>query len=132
MKLKRIAFLTSLALCATAVTSLVASAAAEGTVSDGGAYLDGWVCGVEGPNVLTDKIWYNGYLYGSDAQYVEQYGSEVYVQPGTDGKTLDKVYLWNTRRVVSGNKVSCGWGADYARLKIHCGSDETTLSERLA
>ncbi|SFD29737.1 hypothetical protein [Ruminococcus albus] len=128
MKLKRIAFVVSLAMCATIVSSVVAYAA-EGTVSDGNVYLDGWVTGVEGPNVITDKVWYNGYLYGSDARTIDKKGSEVYVEPGTDTKTLSKKYLYDTRRSVSGNKVSCGYGGSEARMTIHCGSSESTISE---
>lgn len=131
MKFKRITFFTSLALCATAVTSLVASAA-EGTVSFGNAYLSGYVGGVEGPNVITDKIWYNGSLYGNDAQNVEQCNQEVYVEPGTDTTTLGKKYLWNSKRLISESKVSCGHGSSEARMTLHCGSNTTFISEPLA
>lgn len=133
MKLKRIAFVLSFVMCAT-ITSIAASADdAEDKVTDDGvgATLWGSVGGVEGPNFITDKVWCNGYLYGSGARTIERAGCEAYIQPGTDKKTLKKSYLWNSSPIVCRNKESCGYGGSRAQLTIHLSNDVKHISVAL-
>lgn len=134
-KLKRMLCIASICLLSAGTVALTA-AAVEGTLSDGGLTLDGYITGVEGPLTITDKIWYNASLSGSDADYVPNpdfagSGDEVYVIPGTDTKTLSKVYLWADDKVVYGNEVSCGYGGSRAILQMHIPSKNKTISEAL-
>lgn len=134
-KLKRMLCIASICLLSTCTVALTA-AAAEGTLSDGGLKLDGYIAGVEGPLTITDKIWYNASLSGSDANYVPNpsfsgSGDKVYVVPGTDTKTLSKVYLWADDKVVYGNEISCGYGGSKAILEMHISSKNKTISEAL-
>ena len=132
IRLKRTAFLASLALCATAATSLVAAAATD-SISKGGVTLEGYVSGVEGPTITPDKVFWNAYVYEPDVEYLDKKDTEVYIEPGTDTNTLDKVYLHKGRKVVSGEKL-CGYGGSEARMRLRCGDnfDEyTVISEPL-
>lgn len=139
MKLKKFTFIISLALCAVSSVALTAAAAKEGTITDCDVHLNGYISGVEGPLTITDKIWYNANLTGSEDEIEcvvsptisHGEGNTAYVIPGTDKKELSKVYLYDQKRFVSDNKVSCGYGGSKAILKMHLCSVDGTISDAL-
>ncbi len=139
MKFKKNAIIFATILCTISSVAITASAANEGTITYCDVHLNGYISGVEGPLTITDKIWYNANLTGSEDEIecivspTFSHGDEntAYVQPGTNKKTLSKVYLYDQRRMVSGNQVSCGYGGSTAILNMHLGTVDGSISDPL-
>lgn len=139
MKAKRFVFAVVLAFTVLVSAALTALAAKEGTITDSDAHLNGYIAGVEGVLTLTDKIWYNANLTGSEdeiecvvsPEISHGDGNTAYVIPGTDKKTLSKVYLYDQKRMVSGDEVSCGYGGHKAILKMHLCSVDSSIEDKL-
>lgn len=136
MKIKRIAFVTALTLCA--ATSLTAFASKECTVYNGGVNLTGYISGVEGPFVIQDKVYYQGYLNGPDAKtipdpkYAYSDSNRTYIIPGTDKKSLGKKYLWKDKVSIKKDNVSCGYGGKKAKIEVYVCGSSNSVSEPLA
>lgn len=139
MKRKRIGAVFMLALCMifASAGSVVASTTGYLECPDHDMRLSTYVSGLEGPLWYEDKVWYSAALIGSDAFLTVPPSSAgmqaeylVFVQPGTDKKTSDPIYLWyNNQQKGNSNTdgVACGRGGTEARLYMWVSSIGKTI-----
>lgn len=128
MKRKRIgaAFMLALCMIFASVGTVVASTTDYLDSPDHYLTLSAYISGLEGPLWYEDKVWYTASLTGSDVYLTVPPSSAgmqteylVFVQPGTDKKTLDPVYLWYGHQLIGNsdtNGAACGFGGKEARL----------------
>ena len=107
---------------------------AESSIDISHPYIDvklhGYIDFVEGPLWITDKIWYNGLLYGTDIDIMVSRSADTKATliPGTDKSSKQKITLHQGKRTASGDKVSCGRGGSYGKLKMNCGGKTKTIT----
>ncbi len=91
----------------------------------------GFIQFVEGPLIISDKIWYSGTLSGSDRYLIVPATTAkdaiAYITPGTDKKTLSSIRLWYGREIITNYEVPCGYGGTKGKLKIYCGGNSRTI-----
>lgn len=85
--------------------------------------LNGYIDFLDGPLLLPDKIWYYGLLSGSDITVMANRSSDTRatITPGTNKKTLSTITLFDGRKRVSMDDISCGIGGSYGQLQMICG-----------
>lgn len=137
MKRKRIgaAFMLALCMIFASAGSVVASTTDYLECPNFDMRLSAYISGLQGLLLFQDKVWYNAGLTGSDVYLTVPPSSAgmqteylVFVQPGTDKKTLDAVYLWYNHQLISNTDgASCGYGGSEASLRMWVSSIGKTI-----
>lgn len=60
---------------------------------------------------------------------VTDFRIDVYIQAGTNKKTLAPVYLAWQHETIRRTDVSCGYGGSYGNLKLNCIDTSITLTQ---
>lgn len=91
----------------------------------------GFIEFVEGPLTISDKIWYNGVLSGTDSYLIvpgaKAKDAIAYITPGTDKSTLGSIRLSYGAASVKGIQVPCGYGGTKGKLTLYCGGTTRTI-----
>lgn len=121
MKKSRIKVIAGLLLCGviTGASASLAATSYDMPISGINAKMHGYIDFVEGPLWITDKVYYNGSVWGKDAYLITNRADDNYVQAGTNKKNLAKKYVYYGHSV-SVSKASCGYGGSYAYLNMSC------------
>ncbi len=98
-------------------------------------HLYGYLDFLEGPLTIKDKVWYNANIYGTyDMTGIMTNASHgdnqcCYVMPGTDNVTLNKEFMYDTKRsVTSGtNGVYVGYGGTQGKMIMNAMGTKSTL-----
>ena len=135
-KSRKIVMLICVFTCIMSISTLIASANTTKVINTANntLHMEGYIDFLEGPNVIKDKIWYHGSIYGTyDLTGIMTNGTYgdnncCYVRPGTNSDMLSRVYLYKSKTfVTSGNSgIYTGYGGTKGVLEMNLMGTKST------
>lgn len=127
MKKSRRKVIAGLLLCGTiaGVSTSFAATSYDMPIKGLNAKMHGYIDFLEGPLTIADKVYYNGSVWGKEADLITKKDNN-YVRARTNKKKLDKQYVYY-RKSVSISGASCGHGGTCAYLDMSCEGSTATI-----